>query len=137
MKNRVVARYYGTQDVIQVSALVLDDTGATSLHPQMKTGAVRLLKNDVEIMRMDLQPEDYNTEKQSFYVFFIHPPVQHHLYIMFDVELVDGKTSTSKVQVSLTEQVPTDAATNPVLPVRPAKDFTNAWDAEGRNRTPI
>jgi hypothetical protein len=137
MKNRVVARYYGTQDTIQVSSLVLDDSGTMSLHPQMKTGSVRLLKNEVEIIRMDLLPEDYNDEKQGFYVFFIHPPVQHHLYVVFDVELVDGKTSTSRVAVSLTQEVPTDAATNPVIPVRPAKDFTNTWDAEGRSRSPI
>ncbi len=137
MKNRVVARYYGTQDTIQVSALVLDDSGTSSLHEQLKVGAVRLLKNEVEIMQMDLTPDDYNEEKQGFYVFFVHPPVQHHLYVVFDVELGNGDTSTSKTPVALKEMAPAHSADNPVIPVRPAKDYANVWDADGRSRSPI
>jgi len=137
MKNRVVARYYGTQDAIQVSALILDDSGTSSLHAQLKQGTIRLQKNEVEIMQMVLQADDYNSEKQGFYVFFLHPPVQHHLYVVFDVVMMNGDTSTSRTAVSLKQEVPTDAATNPVIPVRPAKDFANAWDSEGRSRSPI
>ncbi len=137
MKNRVVAQYYGTKDTIQVSALVLDDSGTASIHPQLKKGTVRLLKNEVEIMQMVVEAVDYNEEKQGFYVFFVHPPVQRHLYVVFDVEMFNGDTSTSRVIVGLKELVPTDAATNPVIPVRPAKDYTNTWDADGRSRSPI
>jgi hypothetical protein len=137
MKNRVVTRYYGLQDTIQVSALVLDDAGTASLHDQLKEGVLRLRKGDVEIMRMAVGPDDYNEEKQGFYVFFIHPPVQHNLFVTFDVELFDGRVSTSRTPVSLREDGAYGTASNPVLPARPAKDYTNAWDADGRNRSPI
>jgi hypothetical protein len=137
MKNRVVTRYYGLQDMIQVSTLILDDAGTSSLHAQLKEGVVRLQKNEVEIMRMALVADDYNEEKQGFFVFFIHPPVQHHLFVTFDVELFDGRVSTSRTPVSLRDENAYDTASNPVIPVRPAKDYANAWDAEGRNRSPI
>ena len=47
MKNRAVAQYYGTKDTIQVSALILDDSGTASIHQQLKKGTVRLLQNEV------------------------------------------------------------------------------------------
>lgn len=137
MKNRVVARYYGTQDMIQVSALVLDDSGTASLHAQLKRGVVRLQANEVDIMQLSLGPDDYNVEKRGFYVFFIHPPLQHHLYAVFDVELTDGKTSMSRVPVALKDPASANEVTNPVIPLRPAKDFANAWDRNGRERSPI
>ncbi len=137
MKVRVTAAYYGSQDLVQVAALLLADDGATSLHRQLKRATVSLLRSDTEMLRKDLQIEDYNEGEEGYFVFFMRPKVQNHLYVVFDVELLDGRTARVKDAVDMRQHTAQHAADNPIIPLRPTKDFTNKWDGEGKERSPL
>jgi len=137
MKARVTAAYYGSQDMVQVAALLLEDDGVTSLHKQLKRATVKLMRDDTEMLRKDLEIGDYNEGEEGYFVFFLHPQVQNHLYALFDAELIDGRTAKVREAVDMRQRVAKDEASNPVVPLRPTKDFTNKWDGEGQERSPI
>jgi len=122
--------------MVQVAALVLDDAGQ-SLDRYLKQATIKLLHHDKLITQAELERQDYNEEEGGYYVFFLHPPMQKHMYVLFEVELSDGRVAEAKNSVSLKDPAPSDAATNPVVPLRPIKDFANSWDADGKDRSPI
>lgn len=136
MIAEVIATYHGTKDMVQVVAILQEDDG-TSLHRALSSASVSLLQNTTPILTKELEERDYNDGEQGYYVFFLHPPMQHHLYVLFEAELRDDRTARVKNEVSISDQLPyNDIATNPMLHGNPVKDHTNTWDSEDRERKP-
>jgi hypothetical protein len=136
MIAEVIAVYHGTQDMVQVSAILQENDGS-SLHQRVKTASISLLKNNTSILAQSVGIQDFNEEEGAFYVFFIHPPIQQNMYVAWEVELRDGRTARVESAVNNRDTLPyKDVATNPILPRKPVKDHTNTWDAENRSRKP-
>ena len=136
MIAEVIAVYYGTQDMIQVSA-ILQEADGSSLHAQLKTASVSVLQNDNPILVKNLATNDYNEVEEAFYTFFIHPPIQQHMYVAWEVELYDGRTARVEHAVADRAKLPySGVANNPMLAGKPVKDHTNTWDAQNKERHP-
>jgi hypothetical protein len=136
MIAEVIATYHGTQDMVQATAILQENDG-TSLHQMLKSASISLLQNNEPILVKELAEQDYNEGEKGYYVFFIHPPIQKHLYIVFEATLKDDRTARTKNIVSISDQLPyNDIATNPMLAGKPVKDHTNTWDSEGQERKP-
>jgi hypothetical protein len=139
MKARVVAAYHGSQDMVQVAALLLDNEGQ-SLHRQLDSASVRLLKSGQEILSKSIHPNEYNEEEGGYYVFFLHPPVTKYLSVTFDATLYDGQQASVTRDVSVNDTTDPNGMANPVIPMRPAKDYSNSRDYrydDGKERNPI
>lgn len=119
-----------------MAALVLDDADQ-SLDYMLEEATVKLLHHDKMISEATLERRDYNEQENGYYVFFLHPPMQKHMHVLFEATMSDGRVAKAKNAVSLKDPAPSDAATNPVIPLRPVKDFANSWDADGKDRNPI
>jgi hypothetical protein len=137
MIAEVIANYHALQDAVQSVAILRDETTDGSLHDHIKTASVSLLHNKTVMLTKELTPKEYNEEEEGFYVFFLHPPTQMQMYVLFTVELHDGRTAQVKNLVSIRDQLPYKGmGTNPMLPGKPIKDHTNHWDSENRERAP-
>jgi len=131
-----IATYHGTQDMVQVAAVLQEEDG-TSLHRMLESGLVSLTKGGEAILTKELEERDYNEGEEGYWIFFIHPPLQNHLRVRFEVELQDGRTGYTENEVSVSDELPYhDIATNPMLSGKPVKDHANTWDEEGRERHP-
>ena len=132
----IIATYHGTQDMVQATAILKEDDG-TSLHRMLDSATISLLQNNEPILVKELEERDYNEGEEGYYVFFIHPPIQQHLYITFEVTLKDDRTAHTKNAVSFSDMLPYKGiSSNPMLPGKPIKDHTNTWDSEGQERKP-
>jgi hypothetical protein len=136
MIAEVIATYHGTQDMVQATAILQEDDG-TSLHRALKSASISLLQSNEPILVKELEERDYNEEEGCYYVFFIHPPIQKHLFVAFEVLLKDDRTTRVKNAVSISDELPYDGiSSNPMLPGKPVKDHTNTWDSDGQERKP-
>lgn len=136
MIAEVIATYHGTKDMVQVVAIIQEDDG-TSVHRQLKEASVSLLHGNLPILVKELEERDYNEGEQQYHVFFIHPPMQAHMYVLFEATLRDDRTAKAKNEVALSDLLPyNDIASNPMLRGNQVKDHTNTWDSKGRERKP-
>lgn len=135
MIAEVIGNYHALQDVVQTVAIVRDDSG--SLHDRVKTASVSLLHNKTPMLVKEIQSREYNEGEEGFYVFFLHPPVQKHMHVLFEVELRDGRTAKVKNEVSIRDSLPYKGmGSNPMLPGKGIKDHANKWDSQNRERYP-
>lgn len=137
MQASCIAVYAEDLNFVQVSAIVLDDAGA-SLHQHLKNAAVQLRFNDTTILTKRLDPVDYNVGEQAFYVFFLNPPVERNMYIMLDVETYEGLTTKIKAPVWLSTTLAyKDVATNPMLSGKPVLDYNDSTQGVNGVKTPL
>jgi len=75
-----IAAYAQDLRFVQVSAVVLDDSGV-SLHQHLKSASVKLLFSNNAFLTKQLVPEDYNEGERAFYCFFINPPIEQDMAV--------------------------------------------------------
>jgi len=121
-----IARYEGRQNMVHVSALLLDGSTQEPIVTGIKTATVTLLHHDVPMLVQDVTRLDYNHGEQAFYVFFLNPPIQTNMFVRFEVELVDGQSAGVTNDVD-PQYIPPYAgfSTNPMLEGRPVMDYAN------------
>lgn len=135
MIAEIIATYHALQDIVQTVAIVRDDTG--SIHDRIKTASISLLHNKTPMLVKEIKSREYNEGEAGFYVFFLHPPVQKHMHVLFEVELRDGRTTKVKNEVSIRDSLPYQGmGSNPMLPGKGIKDHTNKRDSQNRERYP-
>lgn len=137
MITECIAAYAQDLRFVQVSAAVLDDTGA-SLHQHIKNASIKLLYSNTAFLTKQLFPEDYNEGEQAFYCFFLNPPVEQDMAVMLEVETFEGLKSKVKTPVQIGLTLPYRGfETNPSMPTRPPLDFTESTHQINGVETPL
>ena len=118
--------YYSTfRNLIQVSALILDDDEVSSLHKQIRSAKITLLHQDTAVLDKELTKDDYNEVEQSFYVFFVNPPIKKYTHVLWEVELIDARQTTRKQPIWIDSELPyQEVASNPMLSGRAVLDYS-------------
>lgn len=122
-----IAVYHGALDMVQVSAIVAEDTGEF-IHDLLELGTIQLMQENVPILKKDFVKNDYNQGEEGFYIFFLHPPIQRNMYVKMSVKMRDDRTAVMKTAVDFDHEVIKNAANNPMLPGRKVLDFTYDGD---------
>jgi hypothetical protein len=137
VKTECIAAYAQDLRFVQVSAVVLDEADR-SLHQHLKTASIKLLYGGNAFLTKQITVEDYNAGEQSFYCFFLNPPVDQDLAVTWEVETFEGLTSRIKVPVRMGMQLPySGAETNPMGGTRLPLDFSDSTNQLNGVKTPL
>jgi len=121
-----IARYEGRQNMVHVSAILLDDDG-NPIPEKIRKASVALLHNRTPMLTKEVTEKEYNEGEKAFYVFFVNPPVQTNMFVKFEVELDDDQTAKVINEVNPEHLLPYKGfSSNPMLAGRPVLDYTDS-----------
>ncbi len=130
------ATYHGLSDIIEVMVWIEEEDG-TDLYQRVVDSSVTLMHADTDMLSIGFDSSHYakeiNDEKGQFRIFFHHPPIQHHQYVLIAVTLDDAREAEFKTNV-LTEKMlqRENQLTNPVFGGRPTVVYELPIEKEQR-----
>lgn len=137
MITECIAAYAQDLKFVQVSAVVLDDDGNT-LHQHLKNASIKLLYGNNAFLTKRIVPDDYNEGEQSFYCFFLNPPVERDMAVLWEVETFEGLVSKVKAPVRIGTELPYQGfASNPSMATRPPLNFSDSTNQLNGVKTPL